>query len=125
MVDSVLASHLGVAGSSYQHRHKQLSLRARRTSSTSRVLDEFATSSPGVDPALVSNLTAQAGSGLLLEPHRSRSSTGLSAKDSSERPRVARLHSQLTAAALRMKYGHFKCCCVFREHNVFHREYEY
>ena len=128
MVDSVLASHLRVAGSSLPApSRKQLSLRARRTSGTSQVLDEFATSSPGVDPSTGLNFDSstsrhRTSSGMT---DRSRSSTGLSAKDSSERPRVARLHSQLTAAALRDRNMGTSNAVVFSGSTMFStREYE-
>jgi hypothetical protein len=136
--ESILTNHSGVVGSSPPvPSRKQLTMRARRTSNAGtphQVLDKFMTantqnhgsdnmiSSGGNDSNTRRGRTSSGMSGM---SDRSRSSSGLSAGGGSERPRVARLHSQLTAAALRDRNMGTSNAVVFSQTTMFStREYE-
>ena len=132
--DSILTNRAGVAGGSPPApTRKQLSMRARRASNnvgaSRQVLNEFTSANNlvrGSDVSASGNeMNTRRGRTSSGVSDRSRSSSGLSAGGGSERPRVARLHSQLTAAALRDRNMGTSNAVLFSQSAMFStREYE-
>ena len=99
MGHSVLTNHSG-GGSPPAPTRKQLSNRV----AAPIVLDKFDTmiaNGDATDTSMNSDNSRHHSLSGVSDRNRSRSSSGLSTSGNGERPRVARLHSQLTAAALR------------------------